>query len=69
MTSSNDWKKKLGLEAENEFPDILYKPCKFCGSLDYDMADGDVDDKNVFEPDGCDVCGFKCTQHHLLTFH
>lgn len=39
-------------------PGIDYRPCKFCSSLDYDIADGSVDDKNIFEPETCDVCAF-----------
>lgn len=55
-------KKKLLNKEQNEAKGIIYKPCKFCGSTDYDMADGDVEDRyegQVFEPDGCDVCSFK----------
>ena len=44
--------------------EITYLPCKFCGSLDYDMADGDVDDDGRYEPDGCDCCAFKLTTGH-----
>jgi hypothetical protein len=48
-------------------PDITYKPCKFCGSMDYDFAEADVTDDGIYEPEFCDVCGFglKLTTHSL----
>lgn len=51
------------------FQDIVYKACKFCGSLDYDLANGDVDEKNVYQPNGCDQCGFCMTGPHKLIIH
>lgn len=42
--------------------EIVYLPCKFCGSSDYDLADGDVDDDGNYEPNGCDICGFRMTE-------
>lgn len=50
--------------------EVIYLPCKFCGSDDYDLADGDVDENNRYEPNGCDCCGFKLTaSNHSILFH
>lgn len=56
--------KKSLLQAEilTLSSEIIYLPCKFCGSKDYDMADGNVDDEGRYEPDGCDCCAFKLTE-------
>jgi hypothetical protein len=40
------------------FKDVTYKPCKFCGTMDYDMADGEPDKQNNFTPRTCDQCNF-----------
>lgn len=40
---------------------IIYRPCKFCYSLEYDQADAEVKDTyegQVYEPEGCDQCCF-----------
>jgi len=62
--------KKQQAELLHLSSEITYLPCKWCGSIDYDMADGDVDDEGRYEPDGCDCCGFKLTDpKHSLLFH
>lgn len=44
--------------------DMVYKPCKACGSLEYDNADyremtETPDGKFIVEPDKCDRCDFE----------
>lgn len=48
---------------------IVYKPCKFCGSLEYDLADGTPTPEGVFEPITCDQCGFGMTGPHKLKIY
>lgn len=63
-------KKRKVFEAPFESnPDIVYKACKFCGSNDYDVADGDVDDNNVYEPTTCDCCGFGNVRFSEIPIH
>jgi hypothetical protein len=58
---------------EVPYPDVesvTYKPCKFCSSMDYDLADGDVDENGVFEPRTCDVCCWgRPEMSNSITFH
>lgn len=48
-------------EVENTASDpmVEYMPCNFCGSEEYDMFDGDVDDDGKCRPISCDMCGLK----------
>lgn len=52
-----------------EFPDIIYKPCGFCGSDDYDFANGNVDDDGIYAPDVCDVCNFGNIRESSILLH
>jgi len=60
--------RKQWEQPEENHPGIIYKPCKFCGSMDYDFAEAEVDENMVFEPTACDVCGFGLTlaTHSLI---
>ena len=45
-------------EPFEEHPGVEYQPCQNCFSLDYDIADGEVDEKGIYCPRTCDVCNF-----------
>lgn len=53
--------------------DVYYKPCKNCGSLDYDHADGEPierpDNMYDFEPKTCDVCGYGNPKCGTIAIH
>ena len=47
-----------------EMDEIIYKPCKKCGSTDYDNSeqvayDHDANGLLILEPDHCDECNFE----------
>lgn len=52
---------------------VYYKPCKFCGSIDYDLADGQPEEREDgmfdFEPTTCDVCNYGAVAGGTLTKH
>lgn len=53
------------LEQIEEADHIKYKPCKWCKTYDYIVANGNVDDNNVFEPESCD----HCDENLILNIH
>lgn len=63
------YKKKRSLASDEyvEQPGITYMPCKFCGSSDYDQSDGDVNDRNEYTPETCDICNYGNVKNsHIL---
>jgi len=55
-----------------QFEEIIYKPCKLCGSLDYDQGDNDIEQlekENVFEPNVCDVCCYGNVSQSSIPLH
>lgn len=60
-------------EEDYLFKDVVYKPCKLCGSISYDQADGDVieseEGEPVYEPRTCDQCNFGDIKHSNTQIH
>lgn len=53
---------------------IVYRPCKFCFSYDYDsVLDYDeklLEEEGIFQPiSGCSCCGFGTLVGAKITFH
>ena len=53
---------------------IVYKPCKKCGSVNYDNADCEdpvftADGKILFHPITCDLCNFELILSESLELH
>ena len=54
--------------------EIIYKPCKKCGSTDYDNSeqvayDHDANGLLILEPDQCDECNFELMLSHSNLLH